>query len=136
MSEEIPKIDPEHKQMLDLPIEAMMGAWVYWKQVTYKYLLGLFILSLLGYGVIAYILVKNAEKTKIYNEQKIGLEKVIQDQTLEISRLNAENKIKTAEASRTAGNYAKTINSIDLSIFSNNEWQSLVSRRKSALGLP
>lgn len=133
---DLPATDPDRKAMLDLPIEAMMGAWVYWKQTTYKYLVALCIVLLLGYGVIAYILVKNAEKTKIYNEQKVGLEKVIEDQTLEINRLKAANQVKISEASRTAGNYDKTINSIDLSIFSNSGWQAIVSRRKAVLGIP
>lgn len=129
MNEEIPKV-------LSDAATATMGAVEYFKRISYPWIAGLLILSLMGYGVIAYIFVKNAQKTKFYNEQKIGLERVIQDQTLEINMLKAENQVKIAEASRTAGNYAKTINSIDLSIFSNSEWQSLVSRRKAALGLP
>lgn len=129
MSDEIPK-------ELSNAATATIGAVEYFKRVSYPYIIGLLGLSLLGYGVIAYILLKNAEKTKLYNEQKVGLEKVIDDQTLEINRLKAENQVKIAEASRTAGNYAKTINSIDLSIFSNSDWQSLVIRRKAALGIP
>lgn len=133
---DLPSIDPDRKALMDLPIEAMMGAWVYWKQVTYKYLVMLLILSLAGYGVISYILVKNAQKTKLYNEQKVGLERVIEDQTIEINKLKAENQVKIAEASRTAGNYVKTINSIDLSIFSNSDWQAMVRARKASLGIP
>lgn len=122
--------------MLDLPIEAMMGAWIFWKIKTYVYLVALCLILLLGYGVIAYILVKNGEKTKLYNEQKVGLERVIQDQTAEINKLKAENQVKIVEASRTADNYVKTINSIDLSIFSNSDWQAMVRARKSAIGIP
>lgn len=133
---DLPSTDPDRKALMDLPIEAMMGAWVYWKVNTYIYLMAFCLLLLLGYGVIAYILVKNSERTKLYNSQKVGLERVIDDQSKEIERLRSDNQIKINEASRTAVNHDKTLRSIDLSIFSNSDWQLLVSRRKADLGIP